>query len=240
MAEETTLPNSSSASEEAPKSSEQSSREESTTEEVTITYETLFELSRREKERSELQKLDDSFFDNILRYLKDKQAIINQQETELFSAEEKRKTEEQLENVKRIIKDLYAKREKKIASMAIDKSKNKSAIIDNSVFLKEEKEFFSTLVKILDVNRENVLSNLLNLKEVVPTTAFTPEKKEIKEENKSPKETKLVRFLHAVPKFVGKELEEYGPFEEEDIASLPVEIVNVLINKERVEEISQD
>ena len=61
---------------------------EENTEEVTITYETLFELFRREKERSELQKLDDSFFNNVLRYLKDKQAIISQQTD---SPEERRK-----------------------------------------------------------------------------------------------------------------------------------------------------
>ena len=66
--------------------------EEENKEEVTITYETLFELLRREKERNELQKLDDSFFPNILRYLKDKHTIINQQQTDLFSAEEKKKT----------------------------------------------------------------------------------------------------------------------------------------------------
>ena len=55
-----------------------------------------------------------------------------------------------------------------------------------------------------------------------------------KEETKN---TKLVRFLYAVPKFVGKELEEYGPFGEEDIANLPSEIADVLIGKGRVEEI---
>jgi len=114
-------------------------------EEVTITYETLFELLRREKERSELQKLDSSFFANVLRYLKDKQTIITKQQTDLFSAEEKKKTEEQLSNVKKILKEFYDKREKKIMSMAIDKSKNKSSIIDNSVFLKEERELFDNI-----------------------------------------------------------------------------------------------
>lgn len=211
-------------------------------EEVTITYETLFELLRREKERNELQKLDDSFFANVLRYLKDKQTIITKQQTDLFSVEEKRKTQEQLENIKKIIKSLYDKREKKIISMAVDKSKNSSTIIDNSVFLKEEKIFFDNIVKILGMNRENVLFNLINLKEPESIADFGVEKKieKPKEEKKEPKETKLVRFLHAVPKFVGKELEEYGPFEEEDIASLPVEIANVLINKKRAEEISED
>ena len=209
--------------------------------EVTITYETLFELLRREKERTELQKLESPFFGNLLMYLKDKQAIINKQQTDLFSAEEKRKTEDQLINVKKIIKELYERREKKIVSMAVDKSRNRSAIIDNSVFLKEERELFDNIIKVLDNSRESVLSNLLSLKEPSAAQRFMPGKAEDKEEKKTAnKETKLVRFLHAVPKFVGKELEEYGPFEEEDIASLPVEIANVLIQKNRVEEISGD
>ncbi len=209
-------------------------------EEVTITYETLFELLRREKERSELQKLDSAFFANVLRYLKDKQAIIAKQQTDLFSAEEKRKTGEQLDNVKKILKDLYDKREKKIISMAIDKSRNKSSIIDNSVFLKEERELFDNVVKILGMGRENVLFNIVNLKEPVSSLGVSLEVKNVIEKEEKRKDTRLVRFLSAVPKFVGKELEEYGPFEEEDIASLPIEIANVLINKGRVEEISED
>lgn len=211
--------------------------------EVTITYETLFELLRREKERTELQKLDSSFFGNLLMYLKDKQAIISKQQTDLFSAEEKRKTEDQLINVKKIIKELYERREKKIVSMAVDKSRNRSAIIDNSVFLKEERDLFDNLIKVMDNSRESVLSNLLSLKEPSAVQGFTSAANPNlvrKEEKTADKETKLVRFIHAVPKFVGKELEEYGPFEEEDIASLPVEIANVLIKKNRVEEISGD
>ncbi len=51
--------------------------------------------------------------------------------------------------------------------------------------------------------------------------------------------TKLVRFLHAVPRFVGRELEVYGPFDHEDIANLPREIAEVLIAKGRAEEMAQ-
>ena len=43
-----------------------------------------------------------------------------------------------------------------------------------------------------------------------------------------------------MPKFAGPELEEYGPFEEEDIANLPTEIAEVLINKSKVEEIKEE
>ncbi|MBI3037282.1 hypothetical protein HYY73_06070 [Candidatus Woesearchaeota archaeon] len=51
--------------------------------------------------------------------------------------------------------------------------------------------------------------------------------------------TRLVRFLHAVPRFVGRELEVYGPFDQEDIANLPREIAEVLIAKGRAEEMAQ-
>ncbi|MBW2975598.1 hypothetical protein KY366_07805 [Candidatus Woesearchaeota archaeon] len=215
--------------------------EEDNKDEVTITYETLFELLRREKDRSELQKLDSSFLNNVLMYLKDKQTVMNKEQTDLFSAEERRKTSEQLENVKKIIRELYDRREKKIIIMAVEKSKNRSAIIDHSVFLREEKELFNNLVKVLETSREDVLFNLINMKVPVSSQAFGAEKKEAKEEKKErKKDTKLVRFLSAVPKFVGKELEEYGPFEEEDIASLPIVIADVLIKKGRTEEISED
>ncbi len=213
-------------------------------EDVVITYETLFELLRIEKERKELQKLDDNFFINLIDYLKDKKAILEKQTEDLFSIEEREKTEKQLENLKKITKDLFERREKKIIMMALDKSRAKSSIVDESNLLKEEKEFFENLVRLLDKNREAILFNLLNLKEPKGVGLLfvegKAEKKEDFKKNGKKRETKLIRFLHAVPKFVGKELEEYGPFEEEDVASLPIEIANVLIKKKRAEEISSD
>ena len=49
---------------------------------------------------------------------------------------------------------------------------------------------------------------------------------------------KSIRFIKPVPKFLGTELEIYGPFEENDIASLPSRIAKVLIKKERAEEMN--
>ena len=72
-------------------------------------------------------------------------------------------------------------------------------------------------------------------------TEGTGESEEAKEEKPAVRrETKLVRFLHSVPKFVGKELEEYGPFEEEDVASLPAELADVLVRKGRAEELIEN
>ena len=210
---------------------------------INITYETLFDILRAEKEKNELQKLDPSFFQHVVDYLKEKLSILEGREgqSELFSAEERRKTRIQLENIQKILKELYERREKKIVNLALDKSKTKSSLIDTSALLKEEYSLFNLLVFMLDSYRENVLMNVLAAK--IPVIEKKEEKKEELKPEKAEteaaetKDTLLVRFVHAVPKFVGKELEEYGPFEEEDVASLPAEIARILINKGRAEKI---
>ncbi len=71
------------------------------------------------------------------------------------------------------------------------------------------------------------------------TNALEKPKEDFKAAIELKKFTKLVRFMGYVPKFVGPELEEYGPFEEEDIANLPAEVADVLISKSRAEEIKE-
>jgi len=48
----------------------------------------------------------------------------------------------------------------------------------------------------------------------------------------------LLRFVHAVPKFVGSDLNVYGPFEEEDMANVPSDVAMVLVEKKRAEKVS--
>ena len=224
--------------------------------EVNINYETLFEMLRREKDKEELQKLNDSFFDVTLE-----------------SFDDKKKAEEEFENIRKILKDLYERREKKIVNLALNISRTKSNLIDTSALLNEEKGLFDSLIQSLDIGREHILNKLLESKAPsfeqpkveVPSSDEKKQEESPKEESagttegtqvaqeapvsepqkqaeESPKEikpTKMIRFVNAVPKFVGKELEEYGPFEEEDVANLPTELANVLIEKGRAEEIQE-
>ncbi len=209
--------------------------------EVVITYETLFELLKRERERSDLQKLDPAFFNDVISYIKDKKKIIEAKSDSVFAPEEKKKTERQLENIYKILKELYEKREKKIIQLALDKSRTRSNLIDASALLREEKVFFDAVTDILDSYREAILYTVMN--EKLPFMKPLEEKKplaEFKSALEVKKNTKLVRFMYHVPKFVGPELEEYGPFEEEDIANLPIEIADVLVNKGKTEEIKEE
>ncbi len=212
------------------------------TKEINITYEILFELLRKEKDTADLQKLESTFFNDFVDYLNEKKKMLNKEDA-LFSYDEKKKVEKQIDNARRIIKGIYERREKKILNIALTKSRTKSDVIDTSSFLENEKKFFDEIVKVLDVFRNEVIDNIIDGKQI-STSTIEKEKINKTDENvqnkKKIENIKLVRFLYSVPKFVGKELEEYGPFEEEDIANLPGDIANILIGKGRAEEIEDN
>ncbi len=209
--------------------------------EVVITYETLFEILKRERDRTELQKLEPAFFSDTIRYIKDKKKILEAKSDSPFAGEEKKKTERQLENIYKILKELYERREKKIIAIALDKSRTKSNLIDTTALMNEEKVFFDALTNTFDAYRDEILFSVLN--EKMPFMRALSDKKP-KEDFKSAldikKSTKLVRFMDKIPKFVGPELEEYGPYNEEDIASLPSEVAEVLLNRGKAEEIVEE
>ena len=204
--------------------------------EIIITYESLFDILRREKNKEELQKLHHNFLKDVASYVNEKKKILEAKEEQetLFSSSEKEKTQAQLSNIKRIIRELYNRREKKIISMALNKSRTGSAIIDISALLTEEKEVFGKLVGLFDSYRDGVMLKLLEGN--VPYLSDAKEK-DFVDATKINRDHKTVRFVTAVPRFLGKELEQYGPFEEDDIANLPNEIAGVLIIKGRAEEI---
>ncbi len=219
--------------------------------EVVITYETLFEILKREREMSDLQKLEPDFFGNAIIYIKDKKKIMEAKGDSPFASEEKKKTERQLDNIYKIIKELYERREKKIIMLAFDKSRTRSNLIDTTALLKEEKVIFEALTSLLDTYRNAILHSVLNEKMpfMQPNTGELPNQKQLEENKishgfKSASElkrtTKLVRFTHSIPKFVGPELEEYGPFQEEDIANLPEEIAGLLLSKGKAQEIEEE
>lgn len=199
-----------------------------------ITYETIFDILRKERSSEALQRLDDRFYSDIVSYIRGKQ-----------DSDDK----ELLLNVKKMLKDIYERREKKIVGLAIDRVKLGMEGLNTANLLKEERGLFESLVAELIKSRKTILDTVLSLKvpqfeqslSINEPLLNVNEQQEIPMNNNSKtiesKKATMVRFLHAVPRFVGKELEEYGPFSAEEIANLPTEISNLLIAKGRAEEI---
>lgn len=222
--------------------------------EVHITYETLFELLRREKSREVLQKLDIFFFDDVSKYMKEKKESLEQlkHKEDIFVVEERERAEKQMQNIRRILKEFYERREKKIINMAIDASRTSANIIDAASFLPHEKRMYDMVMETLSLFRRGILANVLEAKKIYVEDIKKElrEKAEKLEESKCTEDTSqassspdlsnpfsisMIRFTGAVPKFVGENLEEYGPFEKDDIANLPKIIAEIIVSNGRAE-----
>jgi len=220
--------------------------------EIPVTYETLFDLLRREKNAEELQKLDRNILANIVGYLRDKQNMLAAPQSQLLH--EREKTEHQLKNIRRIIKEIYDRRETKIINMAINKARTQSNIINTEALLEHEKKLYEEFNSVLDAFRKSILNNVVTAKlpesitetkELKKSSAGQLEgrekpldiKKDVSDIQSEEKEEKnrTIRFLSPIPRFVGPNLETYGPFEEDEITTLPERIAHVLIEKNRAE-----
>ncbi|MBI2667820.1 DNA replication complex GINS family protein [Candidatus Woesearchaeota archaeon] len=194
-----------------------------------MTFEALYDILRREKYNQELQTLDKNFFEKVVKYLNEKKLILDsqQQKTSIFASTEIDKTKRQLESVNKILKELYEKRENKIIQLSVSFSKTEDKP-DLSALLPEEVGFFNSINEILNLYRNGILFKLLSHE--VPKISKEDKPKELKSHYKE-KENKLLTFIKDIPKFIGDDLCIYGPFQKEDMASLPKEIAEILVSK---------
>ena len=110
----------------------------------------------------DLQKLEATFFFDVVGYLKEKQAFLEQRKVnvDIFSIGEREKLEYELRSINRILKEIYERREKKIIEIALNRSRTGSDIVDTSSMLKEEKEFYQNILSLLNEFRQGILLSL--------------------------------------------------------------------------------
>ena len=126
---------------------------------VKITHETLFDLMRREKDREELQELDETFYKDVMSYLEQKREFIKDSSADSFGESEE--TIGQIKSIKTVLKGLHDRRQDKIIRLAINKSKVDGSLINTLAMLPEEKEFFDNLLSVLRNYREEVINKIL-------------------------------------------------------------------------------
>jgi len=254
---------------------------------IRITYETLFDLLRREKNREELQELDKDFYEQVLAYLKEKKSDLTKKGDELFASAEREKLKIQFQNIRRIVKELYERREKKIIIIAMSKARTGSDVIDTSALLPSERQYFEEQVALFVKYKEKVLDTIIEVRELdekspifarpstlaeraaepVPKASRIAVEEENEEEDErqeqqgnagqeddmpdaSPDaafanaselaegvetETKKIRVLNSLPKFVGRDGTILGPFDEGEEVELDHIIAEVLIKRGNAE-----
>jgi DNA replication initiation complex subunit (GINS family) len=234
--------------------------------ELNITYETLFDLLRRERNREELQPLDQDFFSQVLVYVEQKQLVLRsftEQKGE-FVTSESEKARIQFHNIKKILRELYDRREKKLCLLAVNSVKTRTTSLPQGI-LPQEQQLFEELLRVLKDTRSKVLDPLLSQVSSIPTTTQSTTSSPTTTSQSTPststpttpqpasptptlpqtpastaqktpgdQQDVSVRFLKPVPRFAGPQ-GAYGPFVAQDQATLPVAIAQVLLKKGRLE-----
>ncbi|MEM4357824.1 MAG: hypothetical protein QW244_00480 [Candidatus Pacearchaeota archaeon] len=172
-----------------------------------ITYNEIYSILRQEKYNETLQKLPAKFLEELKTYIEEKSKIFEKDEKEFDEALKKLKR--QFENAKSLIDELFSIRQKKILNLALLAKISGVAKSDLDNMLKEEKELFYA---VLDKLRE------------------TEKKMKERSIEKDLKNTSLVRFKSDIEEFLDGNGKTLGPFKKDDIANLPKEIAEILIN----------
>ncbi len=130
---------------------------------VNITYETLFDILRAEKRREDIQQLPANFFQDVVAYMKQKKEIIVKREHEsgIENYDEIKKLNIQFENVQKIIKEIYERREKKLLMVALNKSRTRVSTVPREYLLPQEQEFYEQTTRLLDAYRLDVAEKII-------------------------------------------------------------------------------
>lgn len=186
-----------------------------------VSYQEIYDLLRKEKYSEQLQQLPDNFLKEISIYLNEKKSIVDKDQGGLFSDTQKI-TRKQFENAVSLVNELLAVREKKVLNLSFTAAQTGVSKRDTETLLKHEKELFENVVRKLEENKVAVTGILEGVEQ----------EKDLK--------NVLVRFKQSVPKFLDLEGKEIGPFNSGDVANIPKEITQILLEEGKVSKIGEE
>jgi DNA replication initiation complex subunit (GINS family) len=179
-----------------------------------ITYNDIYEATRKERYSENLQPLAKNFISEVSQYLDDKKQVALKQD-DVFS-DVIMKTKKQLENAITLFKELMRRRRKKILNLILIAAETGISKQDFDNMLVIEKELFENLMKSID-GSDKKLGVMLEGKK--------------REESRH----ELISFKDDVSEFVGLEGDKMGPFKKGQVANLPKQIADILIEGGQVE-----
>lgn len=181
-------------------------------------YQKLYETWKREAfDKNELQQLEQNFFNDIGQYLKGLIIEIRMLDNKTLKY---RILNIELEKAQKLALSILEKRIEKILDTVLNKINVSQNHLSN-----EEIEIYETVTKIID-QYENIKTVTLEGKSIDSGLSSTKKRERI-----------LIRFMAKIPLIVGVDMENYGPFEPEDIATLPRENAEALIRQKAAIEI---
>ncbi len=194
--------------------------------EINLTFETLFEILRIEKSKGDLQELPLNFIDDLRMYLTEKLSIAT---SEQLNPSEKQLAERQFKQALRIVEELLVVRQRKLLELARIKALSAIPELTMPYLLEGEQELLKSVVEQLRASKKKLYAKIFPDLEKAPSVKTA---KQVKKRQQTGGLKRII-FLTAVPRFVGTELETYGPFFKGQQAELPEKIAEVLIRRGR-------
>jgi len=183
-----------------------------------ITYNDIYETARKERYSDQLQPMSKNFVTEVSNYLREKKEVASK-EDDVFS-DTIAKTKKQLENAVTLFREIMLRRRKKILDLVLIAAETGISKQDFENMLDFEKDLFENIMKSVE-SSDKKLTEVLN------------GKKEEKKKNM------MVVFETDVEEFLDLDGEKIGPFEKGQVANLPMEITNILIEDKKAKVIEK-
>lgn len=188
----------------------------------TISFETISNAFRKERDSHVLQPLPRDFFEKAKEYLARKRGELDSAKARAgrFSNKLVKQHENELDNAMMAINQLCELRDKKIMILALSQSRiTEKADLE---LTPEEKVMFDGVLDLVKKKRMQIFG------EEVRFEVEEPKKEEKKAEKPAGKE---VEFMEDTPKFLGLDLKSYGPYKAGDRVNLPDELIELLVSR---------
>ncbi|WXG45632.1 MAG: hypothetical protein WED05_02890 [Candidatus Atabeyarchaeum deiterrae] len=181
-------------------------------------YDEIFGAWKREKDSEGIQPLSSDFLQRASEYLSGLKASLPKKNSESIARSE---SEREVEYAEYMFKNLLKMRIRKIVLLSLED--NQEAITrtlsDNEV----------ALVDTLQKDIKAHTGRYVHASNSFGNPEYRTPLMDSKASGRSPSNLMLVRILQSIPKLVGADLDEYGPFQPEDIVVLPTENAMVLV-----------
>lgn len=203
-----------------------------------ITYEGIRAVHRAEKLEI-LGKLPDGFWPAVRAWL-----AAREEKKDSISLLE-------LESAKKLLEDVISRRQRKIIFAALGASRGGSQPVNMTP---EEQQFFDHSILLLRQNKEASLDKYVSatasveqkledarksLNEIRNSMSATIPEKAVETAPEQPLKalngTRMVKITSDMPKFVGTDMNEYGPYKTGDVVKLPSEIRAILVARNAAE-----
>ncbi|MEF8848382.1 MAG: hypothetical protein V5A68_04535 [Candidatus Thermoplasmatota archaeon] len=205
-----------------------------------ISYRILRRIQQIEKKSPSLSKIKYNFYDLLRKYIRkmeDKLADVD-------NYQRRRLLEEEIQNTKKIGREIYEYREKKIVLAAISKARGGKPKLNN--LIETERKTYEKILEILTKTRGKLLEgkdvdideDKKNKKNQEDKKVERSDKKKINnvdDENKK-KNKSIVLVKKDIPEFVGTDTKKYL-LRKNDVLTLPEDMVKMLEDRNVIERI---